>query len=105
MEKILTHYIEPNSIVFNPNPFTKDDKNWDVVSYDSYCQTLWRISQPTMSVFDGINWIWSVFSTKDNFVSSISGLYPSDLEFFLFHPEALEGTLPSKNDEKIIVIQ
>lgn len=96
MKKIVTRYREPSSIVFDPNPFTTDDKNWDVVSYDAHFKVLWHISPPrkSMSVFDGIN--WKKCSTKEDFLSSILDLYPDDIEFFLFYPEALDGKLPDE---------
>lgn len=94
MKKVLKHYKEPNSIVFEQNRFTENE-NWDVVSYDGCCLELWRISPPikSMVVFDGSN--WKKCSTKEDFLMSISDLYPADLELFLWHPEALDGRLPN----------
>lgn len=107
MKKVLVGYnvgVIPNSIVFepeNPSLHSKKQPHYEVVSYGPFQDLDWHISpplRPENKVFAVFNYNlvrWENTLTKEEFLLRIQELYPTDLEFFLFYPEALDGKLPN----------
>jgi hypothetical protein len=103
LKKILVGYddgIIENSIVFEAEPTTNIGTNtgWEVVSYGFDAGLEWHIRPEfkTFSIFDIRLGKWNNHLKKEEFLSNLTESYPADVEFFLFHPEALDGKLPDQ---------
>jgi hypothetical protein len=98
--------ILPNSIVFEPDSpsiRSKEEVCYELVSYGPLRELEWHIRPPLKSTnnveFNVFNYKllrWESIPIKEDFLFRITDLYPVDLEFFLFYPEALDGKLPEQ---------
>ena len=95
----------PNSIIFepeNPSLRSRADPRYEIVSYGPFQDLQWHIRPPlrpgnkVFAVFNPNLVRWENTLTKEEFLIRITDLYPVDLEFFLFYPEALDGKLPDE---------
>lgn len=103
MKKVLVGY--GNGVIKNSIVFEEESKAiignrsvWEVVSYGFDDGLEWHIRSElkTFSIFDIRLGKWNDYSTKEDFLSNLAEYYPADVEFFLFHPETLDGRLPSQ---------
>lgn len=103
MKKVLVGYgngFITNSIVFETESkaIIGDRSVWEVVSYGFDAGLEWHIRPEfkAFSIFDTRLGKWNNYLTKEDFLSNLTEAYPDDVEFFLFHPEALDGKLPDQ---------
>lgn len=110
MKKVFVDYkyesgIPPNSIVYeseNHSFHSKKEPHYEIVSYGPFSDFEWNIKPPLSpenKVFAIFNYNlvrWENNLTKEEFLLRIQELYAGDLEFFLFHPEALDAKLPEQ---------
>jgi hypothetical protein len=108
MKKVIVGYdtgVISNSIIFEPERpslRSKIDPHYEIVSYGPFQDFQWHIRTPlrlenkVFAVFNPNLLRWENTLTKEEFLLRIREIYSSDLELFLFYPEALDGKLPDE---------
>jgi len=80
-------YIDYDKIYIKPN-YGEYDKSNDIVRYCKKDGSLWAILRTGKFLTFRHN---HATVSKDSFIEILSSCYPEDYEFFIWHPEAING--------------
>ena len=81
-------------IIIQDSPGLRDGSDLDITSYDvagNLCWSVWTYSD-VYTIFDMVTKSFLDMRDRGKFLEKIKHHYPSDFDFFLWHPEVLEGT-------------